>query len=67
MTSAFVFLDIGDEDYLDIGDMDLLVIVLGGLPLTLQDRKLTLALQFDREIDLTLPARPLALTIPERP
>ena len=67
MTSAFVFLDIGEEDYLDIGDMDLLVIVLGGLPLTLQDRKLTLTLQFDREIDLTLQDRPLALTIPERP
>ena len=67
MTSAFVFLDIGEEDYLNIGDMGLLVIVLGGVALTLQGRKLTLTLQFDRGIDLTLQDRPLALTIPERP
>lgn len=65
--ASFIFLDIGDEDFLDIGDVDLLVIVLGGLPLTLQERKLTLTLEFDRGLSLTLPERSLALTIPERP
>jgi hypothetical protein len=36
------------------------------IDLTLQNRDLALALQNDRDLSLTLPSRPLSLTIPER-
>lgn len=68
MTSAFVFLDIGDDDLLDIGDSNLLVIVLGGLIIVISDRDLSLTLPSNRNLLLSLSnqPRPLSLTIPDR-
>jgi hypothetical protein len=66
MSNAFVFLDIGDGDFLDIGNNNLLVIVLGGVALVLSiTRGFALTLPEER-LSLTLPDRNLSLTVSDR-